>query len=369
MPPTTTDIIRRLAAAGLKPPQAVTLAVTNCCNLNCRHCWPVSGPDEKLSQVPKRQVLQLIDDVAGLGAEKIVITGGEPLTHPDWLDLLSFACTRPGISEVRLQTNAILITPAHVQALWRLRDQGLIIQTSLEGATSAPHDRVRGPGSFDRTMQGLELLVNKGMAPQICIAFTEMQHNFEEIPKLLEIAEDMGIGQFVTGTLVCGGRAAQPGGLAPPTPAQYRKLLERYQRDQTFRRRYHQIGNIAALEWLADTRNAAETCCTFIETPYVTAEGSLYPCIMLHAEDFAAKGVYCRPLNNAIAENIESWSKLQRISRSRLTQIDVCKDCSAYAKCGAGCMGRAYSLHGDFFSAEDRCQLRKTVYQHTCTTP
>ena len=323
-----------------------------------------SGPDEKAPLVPKNQVLRLIDGFATLGAEKIVITGGEPLTHPDWFDLLSFACTRPGIREVRLQTNAILITPAHVEALLSLKDRGLIIQTSLEGATPTAHDRVRGTGSFDRTMKGLRLLKKNGMASQICITFTEMQHNFEDIPDLLKIADDMGIGQFVTGTLVPGGRAAQPGGLAPPMPAQYEKLLARYQGDKTFKDRYHRIGNIAALEWFMDTADAAGTCCTFIETPYVTAEGNLYPCVMLHADDFAATGVYDRPLTTAIAENIESWSRLQRISHSRLTRIDTCKDCTAYAKCGAGCMGRAYSAYGDFFAVEDRCGLRKAVYHH-----
>ena len=364
---TYADIIRRLAEAGLKAPQAVTLAVTNRCNLNCSHCWPDSGPDEKAPVVPKNQVSQLIDGFAALGAEKIVITGGEPLTHPDWFDLLSFACTRPGIREVRLQTNAILITPAHVDALSSLKDRGLIIQTSLEGATSAPHDRVRGTGSFDRTLQGLRLLEKSAMAPQICITFTEMQHNFEEIPELLEMADDMGIGQFVTGTLVLGGRAAQPGGLAPPVPAQYEKLVARYQRDKTFRDRYHRIGNIAALEWFMDTGDAAVTCCTFIETPYITAEGNLYPCVMMHADDFAATGVYDRPLTTAISEKIDSWSRLQKSNQSRLTQLDTCKTCPDYARCGAGCMGRAYSAYGDFFAVEDRCRLRKAVYRRRST--
>ncbi|MFY9943827.1 MAG: radical SAM protein [Desulfobacterales bacterium] len=362
MSPTKTDIIRRLVEAGLKPPRAVTLAVTNRCNLSCRHCWPVSGPDEKLSQVPRDQVSRLIEGFAALGAEKIVITGGEPLTHPDWFDLLSFACSRPGVEEVRLQTNAILITPAHVDAFLSLKDQGLIIQTSLEGATAVPHDRVRGSGSFDLTMQGLRRLQKSGMAPRVCITFTEMQHNFEDIPGLLKIADDMGIGQFVTGTLVIGGRAAQPGGLAPPTPAQYEKLLARYQRDKTFRDRYHRIGNIAALEWFMDTADAAGTCCTFIETPYITAKGNLYPCVMLQADDFAATRAYGRSLTTAISEKIDSWARLQQISRSRLTQLDICKDCPDYAGCGAGCMGRAYSAHGDCFSAEDRCDLRKAVY-------
>ena len=359
---TEAEILGRLARAGLKPPQAITLAVTNRCNLNCRHCWPESGPEENSSEVPINHVRRLIDGFAALGIEKIVITGGEPLTHPDWYKILSFACTRRGIREVRLQTNAILIAPSHVEAFLQLKDNGLIIQTSLEGAQPATHDRVRGPGSFDQTLLGLRLLQKNGMTSRVCITFTEMRHNFEEIPDLMKMADEMGIDQFVSGTLVSSGRAAQTDGLAPPSPHQYQELLDRYQWDGDFRDRYNRIGNIAALEWFLEDEDAATPCCTFIENPYINARGRLYPCVMLHAEDFAATTVFNGSLLSAISENIDAWSRLQQIRRSRTTQIKTCKECKDKEICGSGCIGRAFSAHGNFLSVEDRCLLRKAVY-------
>ncbi len=362
MSPKETDILRQLAAAGLKPPRSVTLAVTNQCNLSCQHCWPLSGPDQKASVVPRQQVLDVMGGFAALGATKIVLTGGEPLTHPDWVELLTFACDLPGVIEVRLQTNAILISPAEVAALLTLKDRGLIIQTSLEGASPPAHDRVRGEGSFAQTLQGLRLLAESGLAPQICITFTEMQHNFEELPVLLALTAKMGIGQFVSGTLVRGGRAMQSLGLLPPTPEQYERLLARYRRDEAFRERYRRIGNVAALEWREETAEGANICCDFIETPYVTAEGRLYPCVMLHADEYAAEGVYARPLTTAIAEKIAAWSRLTQINRARRTSMDACQGCPDYGRCRAGCVGRAFSAYGDFFAVEDRCRLRKAVY-------
>lgn len=50
--PAESDIIQRLAAAGLKPPRAATLAVSNRCNLSCSHCWPDSGSDERAPVAP-----------------------------------------------------------------------------------------------------------------------------------------------------------------------------------------------------------------------------------------------------------------------------------------------------------------------------
>ena len=362
MSPTETEILRQLAAAGLKPPRSVTLAVTNQCNLSCQHCWPLSGPDQEAPVVPGPRVMEVMDGFAALGATKIVLTGGEPLTHPDWVELLNFACELPGVVEVRLLTNAILITPAEVTALLALKERGLIIQTSLEGAAPPAHDRVRGEGSFAQTLEGLRLLEESGLAPQICITFTEMQHNFEELPDLLALTDQMGIGQFVSGTLVRGGRAMQSLGLLPPTSKQYEQLVARYRRDEAFRERYRRIGNIAALEWRGETDNGADNCCDFIETPYVTAEGRLYPCVMLHADDYAAPDVYNRPLTTAIAEKVDAWSRLTAINHTRRTSLKACRSCADFGRCRAGCMGRAFSAYGDFFAVEDRCRLRQAVY-------
>jgi radical SAM protein with 4Fe4S-binding SPASM domain len=358
-----TDILGRLTRAGLKPPRMVTLAVTNQCNLRCRHCWPDSGPDGQAPPVPKEQVLQLIADFSALGTEKFVITGGEPLTHPDWLEILTYTCAQPDVGEVRLQTNATLLTPAHVDALLSLKDHGLMIQTSLEGATPQTHDHVRGSGSFHQTVQGLGRLKESGMAHRICITFTEMQHNIGEIPELLEMVDAMGIGQFIAGTLVCGGRALESGSLAPPTEPQYEALLSHYRSDKTFRDRYRRIGNIAALEWAQADTHSPDACCSFIETPYITADGRLYPCVMVHADRYAATDVHAHPLAKTIAANIDAWSRLQRIKESRVTQLDACAGCRYYARCGAGCMGRAYTAYEDFYAVEDRCRLRKVVYR------
>ena len=364
---TTTDTIGRLTRAGLNAPRAVTLAITNQCNLRCRHCWPDSSPDHEEPLVPKGQVLKLIADFSALGAEKFVITGGEPLIHPDWQEILTFACSRPDVHEVRLQTNATLLTSQHVDALFSLKDRGVIIQTSLEGATPRTHDHVRGEASFHQPMQGLKRLEERGMARHICITFTEMQHNYGEIPKLLEMVDAMGIGQFITGTLVCGGRAVESHTLSPPTAHQYNALLSQYERDEAFRERYHRIGNIAALEWgRADADNGG-SCCTLIETPYITANGRLYPCIMLHADSYAATDVYTLPLAKTIAANIGAWSRLQRIKASRVSRLEACNGCRDYARCGAGCMGRAYTAYENFYAVEDRCHLRKAVYRRGCT--
>lgn len=356
------NLINQLISCDLHPPRTVTLVITDQCNLYCRHCWPESGPCDDSSAVPFKALKKIIKEFADLGAEKIILTGGEPLLHPALYDILKFTYKHTSIKEICLQTNAVLLTRIHAEALAEFRET-ITFRVSLEGADAKKHDYIRGTGSFDRTIKGLNILVEYGFGQQICIAFTEMAHNFDDIAGVLDLAFRMGIGSFVSNTLISGGRAAQTDQLKSPKPSQYIKLLDLFHNDETFRTQYKQIGNIAAIEWKqGQGESGSGHCCTFMENPYVTSKGIMYPCVMLHAKEYSAKNVYNRPLNKAVAEAIPGWIMLHEIRRSRPLKLDACQKCPALSHCAAGCMGRAFAANNSFMSIEDRCSLRRTVY-------
>ncbi|MBC8420043.1 MAG: radical SAM protein [Desulfobacterales bacterium] len=357
-----TEALDSIARAGLRSPKIVTLMITNGCNLSCLHCWPESRPCDTTLPVPTDTLKRVIGECALLGVEEVCLTGGEPLTHPDWFEILSFACRQPGLKRVRLQTNATLLTEVEVRALRSVSFMGLSIQASLEGATPETHDRVRGPGNFERAFQGLKLLAEAGLGKQTQVEFTEMEHNFMELPRLLELLDKLGIGSLVSGTLVLGGRAARTDQLGPPTPSQYRELLDLYHSDPQFRSRYKKLGNIAALEWLRGRSYPASECCICIETPYISADGKMYPCLMLPIEKYAADGVHNRPLDEVLMEAVSFWAELPALNRRRSVELAPCKKCPGRLHCAGGCMGRAYAATGDPMNVEDRCVLRKSVY-------
>ena len=340
----------------------VTLMMTNGCNLNCSHCWPESCAVESVRPVPAQTLKRLINEMAGLGVEAVCLTGGEPFTHPDWHEILNCACRHPEFRQVMLQTNATLLDDAGIRQLIEMDCRGLMVQVSLEGAGSLTHDQVRGQGSFDNALKGLQRLCEAGLARQTQLAFTEMQHNFADLPRLLELAEELELSGVVSGTLVSQGRARESGRIAPPTPSQYEYLLGLYQSDPTFRARYERLGNIAALEWFKGRSRSSAQGCVCIETPYVDAAGRIYPCAYLPAQEFAVDGAHDRPLEAVILASLELWTRLPRMDRRRRQGLQPCKTCPGKAHCAGGCMGRAYAASGDFTSVEDRCSLRKTVY-------
>ncbi len=355
---------RQIVKSGLNRPHSLTLMITNACNLHCLHCWPESGSSADPGHVDKDRLLRIIRDFHKLGVENICLTGGEPLLHPQWFSLVSSVCAEPGIQEVCLQTNATLLTKAHVQKLTSFDNHKLTLQVSLEGAEIETHDKIRGRGSFRSAFRGLSLLAEHGLAGQTKVSLTETEENFLEIPALLKLVFSLGVGNFSSGTLVPGGRAAKARGnaLTPPLPWQYKRILELYHADPSFRRLYGRMAKIASLEWYFGRSFPSEPGCEFMKNPYVKADGTLYPCVMFQIDKYAARNAYDRPLTETLQAILPTWAALQRQSLKRPQNLQLCKSCPGRAHCSGGCMGRAYTAHGELTAVEDRCRLRRTVY-------
>lgn len=356
-------VIRRIRDVGLQPPEMLTLMITGRCNLQCLHCWLDCRPNGAAAPVPVNVACGIIGDFTRLGGTGLSLTGGEVLTHPDWLEILAFACRRPALKEVCLQTNAMLVNRHMAAELNALSSVKLSIQISMDGASAESHDLVRGKGSFDLTLRGLDYLLDAGMGPRIRVAFTEMAHNIAEIGRLMKRLETFGIRQLVSATLVKGGRAGRTNRLALPTPSQYAEIVNRYRSDAAFSTLYNKMGNIAAIEWYKGRSIPAKRVCSCIKTPFVTAEGRMYPCVMLLAEKYGISGLHQRPMSDAVLATLPLWAELPVIERNRRKALESCRGCPGEAHCLGGCMGRAYAACGDLMSVEDRCTLRKAVYR------
>lgn len=355
------ELLQKLDLADLRPPGILTVAITDACNLVCSHCWVNAGQATSYDHISREAFLCLAEEFAAIGGTGIRITGGEPLCHPHWLEILQTSCSL-GFKKVILQTNAMLLSAEHIAALREIDFTGFSIQVSLDGATAVTHDLVRGEGAYGGAMNGIMKLVKGGLARRVSIFFTEMRHNLHEIPKLLDFAYKVGIDSVSTGSMVLCGRASETSLLAPPDLEQYLSLLERYESDFHFRELYAKIGTVAALEWRAGD-SVRKECCTFLENPYITPSGRIYPCLLCHTDEFSVTGVFNKGLLTAITEGIPLWSSLLRISRHRADAIPECNDCPGKQLCAGGCMGRAWGSCGNFLTADDRCGVRQAIYQ------
>lgn len=83
------------------------LSLTGRCNLNCIYCKrdPVGRPDISLEEIKN-----LVEALAELGINKVRLTGGEPLMRDDIVEITKTIASIPGITDLAMTTNAILLT-------------------------------------------------------------------------------------------------------------------------------------------------------------------------------------------------------------------------------------------------------------------
>src|SRR3984893_4920154 len=143
------DLLRQ----GLQAPICLTWEMTYACNLRCVHCLSSSGkraPDELTTDEAKR----LLDDWAAMQVFYINVGGGEPMTRPDFFELMEYAIDhRIG---VKFSTNGTLVDQA--AARWIASTDFLDLQISLDGVGADVNDPIRGAGSFVRARRAMDLL-------------------------------------------------------------------------------------------------------------------------------------------------------------------------------------------------------------------
>ncbi|MGQ0466126.1 MAG: radical SAM protein [Sporichthyaceae bacterium] len=158
------------------------------CNLACSYCAVASSPKAPARSLPAAAIRDLVAEAVDAEFAELYLTGGEPFLHPEIAEILTVAAA--ALPTVVL-TNAMLLTGRRGARLAELADRKLTIQTSLDGAQAATHDRLRGAGSWRRTIAGIEHLVGIGMVPRV--AFTQTAHNAGEVPALLDLLAGLGV--------------------------------------------------------------------------------------------------------------------------------------------------------------------------------
>jgi MoaA/NifB/PqqE/SkfB family radical SAM enzyme len=154
---------RRLRRGEYFPP-FLHISIINSCNLRCQGCWvDVEAPRQQIDFLSLRR---LIAEAKEQGNRFFGLLGGEPLMHPELLDLLA---AHPDCY-FQIFTNGQMITEATAAALRRLGNATPLI--SIEGLQSVSDQRRGKKDVFQKTMRGLENCVRNrlltGVATSLC---------------------------------------------------------------------------------------------------------------------------------------------------------------------------------------------------------
>jgi mycofactocin radical SAM maturase len=328
---------------GLSAPITVTWEVTNRCNLRCAHCLSSSGPEaDTRTDLTLAEAKAVVDQLAAARVFQIHFGGGEPFVYPGFLDLLKHAQSR-GLCCLCISTNGSLLDEARIRALEELG--GIYLQISLDGATEAACDAVRGPGAWRKAVGALERLNGRGIVRTVNFVYT--RGNAEQLDAMLALARRHGATLRVT-RLKPSGRGAEAYEALRPTQAQLAHLhgwLGQHPDVLTGDTFFHlnAFGG-KPLPGFQFCGAARLTC-------LITPNGDVFPCAFTQTDFFRAGNLRATPF-------AEIWSEspvFNRVFRQR--QEGACSTCSAFGGCGGGCPAVKHALTGRLDLPDPDCVI------------
>ncbi|MGZ8174909.1 heme d1 biosynthesis radical SAM protein NirJ [Methylobacter sp.] len=170
------------------------------CNLTCKHCYTTSTDINFPNELSTPEIYTVMDDLKAFKVPVLILSGGEPLLHPD-----IFAISRRAKDMgfyVALSTNGTKISADNIDEIAAINYQ--YIGVSLDGIKDT-HDQFRRvQGSFDQALHGIHLCLEKGI--KVGLRFTLTQDNAQDFPALLQLMDDHNIDKFYLSHLNYGGR-------------------------------------------------------------------------------------------------------------------------------------------------------------------
>ncbi len=210
---------------GHKPPHSHAAArkpitvwnITRTCNLRCVHCYSDSAASSYPGELTWEQMQSVIDDLAQYQIPSLLLSGGEPLIHPRFFDLVDLA-TAKGL-KLTISTNGTLITPEKAARLKAA--QVAYVGISLDGIGKIHDEFRRKEGAFDAAVRGFRACHEAGQKTGLRLTLT--RHNVENIDRILDFIEQEQIQRVCFYHLVPSGRGSS---LQVLTPQESRHALD-----------------------------------------------------------------------------------------------------------------------------------------------
>lgn len=157
----------------------LNIYLTNACNLNCPHCFMKAGKrlDKELTEEEWNRVLT---EFTECGGKAVTFTGGEPLLHPGFRQIVEKA---HGMGlQVTVLTNGILWTDELID---HLSDCLTEVQISIDGVDDASNAKVRKAGTFEQLVRNVSRFSKNGVRVSVATTFT--QDNLDTAPRYAEL--------------------------------------------------------------------------------------------------------------------------------------------------------------------------------------
>jgi radical SAM protein with 4Fe4S-binding SPASM domain len=303
----------------LKVPHLVQWMATLRCSMKCEHCL-AAGDQSGLADMPLEKVKTLIDEVAELGVNEFLLTGGEPLARDDLVEVIAYL----GHKHVNWTLNTAACPTPELRGMIE-KHHPAFVAVSLDGP-QAVHDGFRGrAGAYEQALESIAFF--KSLGVHVCAGTTVTTRNYPYLDETFHLAVGSGADQWGIHLLVPEGKAALRKDLFLS-----RRQLKHLIRFVAHKRRYFnvqmadEIGYLGLYEPLV--RDVPLTCGAGRTQCVVLPDGSVVPCTTLDRSTRAGN-LYEQTLQtiwNTGFQELRSWRPQGK-----------CVHCDYAMACKGGC--------------------------------
>jgi MoaA/NifB/PqqE/SkfB family radical SAM enzyme len=278
------------------------LAPTHACNLRCKHCYL---PDHAAQLLREEVALRLVEEWSEISVEErgafggiFHVKGGEPFIVPYLTKIMTRLVELQSL-RLMLTTNGTY-TSAKVLESLRACNEGLrghvTVIVSLDGASSATHDALRGSGQYEITMGFLRALQKLNV--QVHLNCVLHKGNVEEVPAYISLAKSIGADQINFLPLVPKGFGTELRSLRAPHLTLHCQLQAVYDSadNDTKRLLAGSLSHILDRERSEGVTAAHECVAAYRGLFYVTPEGRVFSCPNLLETDHSLGNVHSTSL-------------------------------------------------------------------------
>ncbi len=167
------------------------VSVTDECNLRCVYCNPGGGNRLGRSEALSRdEIHRVVELCAACHIRRVRLTGGEPLVREDLLDIVRALAAIPGIEDLSLTTNGVLLAPVAAG----LKAAGLKrVNVSLDAAEPECYKQMAGADRLAQVLEGIHKAIQVGLDPVRinCVVVADM--NLAQVPALAAMSIDLPV--------------------------------------------------------------------------------------------------------------------------------------------------------------------------------
>jgi len=173
------------------------------CNLKCVHCY-INKKQHGENNLPLNTIQAWLEVFASKNKEaNVIFLGGEPTLHPDLPGAVNKAKSL-GYSSITIDTNGYLFHNILSKVSPDVVDY---FSFSLDGATRKTNDMIRGKGSFDTCIKGIENAIHGGFSTSLI--YTVSTKNIHELDKIGSLLKNLKIDRFFIQVIGIRGKSAE----------------------------------------------------------------------------------------------------------------------------------------------------------------